>query len=129
MALNLRNVASTTVPHDGHFMAAGSSRTGTIFSMLPFLLGIILCGLKFPFNWLFPDAKFEDIQKTGKFGLWRGPRLQDAWLRIETPGRTSHDLTNLCIEWVREWLPLSVKFLCGLFVWSNIFWLLVVIFL
>jgi hypothetical protein len=97
--------------------------------MIPFLLGILLCGLAFPFNWLKPDAKFEDIQKTGKFGLWRGPRLQDAWLRIETPGRWAHDRKNLAIEWNREWLPLSTKFLCFLTVWTNLIWLIAAIFL
>jgi hypothetical protein len=95
------------------------------------LYGIILAGLKFPFNWMSPDAKFEDIQKVGDFGLYRGPRLQDAWERLDESRRINvkrpfffHNLTNLAIEWNREWLPLSTKFISALFVYSNILWVI-----
>ena len=97
--------------------------------MIWFLFGLLLCGLKFPFNWLFPDAKFRDIRTVGKFGLWRGERLQDAWLRIESGKRPFHDATNLAIEWNREWLPLSTKFLSALIIWPWIILALGLLFL
>lgn len=91
------------------------------------ILGFIIAGLKFPFNWIWPDAKFADIQKDGDFGLFKGDRLKDAWSRLESTERPGHDLTNLAVEWNREWLPLSTKFYGALFAYSQIFWILVVL--
>ena len=91
--------------------------------MIWFLFGILIAGLKFPFNWLFPDAKFADIQQVGRFGLYNGSGVEDAWRRINEGGRPLHDATNLIVEWNRKWIPLSTKFLCALFVWTNILWI------
>lgn len=89
------------------------------------ILGFIIAGAKFPFNWIWPDAKFEDIQREGNFGLFHGPGLKDAWDRLKDTTRPGHDLTNLAIEWNRAWLPLSTKFYGSLFFYSQIFWVIV----
>jgi hypothetical protein len=97
------------------------------WSVVIFCFGIILCGLKFPFNWLFADARFRDIQRIGSFGLYDGLELQDAWRRIRDPGRSLHDITNLVVEFNRRWLPVSTKFLCALIVWPNLIYLVLIV--
>jgi hypothetical protein len=92
--------------------------------MMWFLLGIVIAGLKFPYNLLFPNVQFSRFRQTKNFGLTTGERLNDAWNRFWDSGRPFHDLTNLAIEWNREWLPLSTKFLSSLFVYSNLLWLI-----
>lgn len=98
-----------------------------------FLVGVYICGFKFPFNLLGilgDDAKRVSAWRDF-FGLFEGPRLTEAWERWLDPGRPSHDLTNIPIEWVRnadevddegEKISLSwaVKFLCALIVWPQI---------
>ncbi len=66
------------------------------------LLGILICGLKFPFNFAFPEGgevPRKQVLNETQWGLKSGdPNIEDALARIRAPGRTSHDLTNLPIE-------------------------------
>ncbi len=79
------------------------------------IAGLILCGLKWPFNW----ASGNDVQRKAAmqattFGLFDpDPRMIDAWNRFEQNGRTTHNLTNLATEWNRRWLPYSTKFIAS----------------
>lgn len=96
------------------------------------IAGLILCGLKWPFNWIGGEDKSRKaaMQATA-FGLLDpDPRMVDAWDRIEDKaadnrGRKgivtlSHDLTNLAIEWTRRWTPYATKFIASFAVYIVI---------
>lgn len=98
-----------------------------------FIVGIYICGFKFPLNFLgILGSDTARIPAWRDFlGLFEGPRLEEAWARWLDPGRPSHDLTNIVIEWVRNAdevddegqkisLSWAVKFLCALIVWPQI---------
>lgn len=93
-----------------------------------FVIGLVLCGLKFPFNWFSgEDVERKAAMQKTSFGILpsgdgtlEDSRMEDAWQRIETAGRPMHDLTNLAIEWTRRWVPYATKFLCMIFVYGFI---------
>jgi hypothetical protein len=89
-------------------------------------LGLLIAGMKFPYNWFFPEG--GEIERKAvwakDFGLFEGPRLIDAWARLAADGRLMHDLTNLAIEWTRQWPHWGTKFMMSLFVYSNLIWIL-----
>lgn len=91
---------------------------------LVFALGIYLCGVKFPFNWLAgKDVNRKRLMEENSFGLlWEGNReLAKAWANLDKEGKTLHDATDIVVEWanVPEWQSYAVKFLCSLFVYST----------
>ncbi len=68
------------------------------------LLGILICGLKFPFDLLRGEntERYEYLAKN-QWGLRSGdPEIESDLKRIRDPGRTSHDLTALAIS-VGRW--------------------------
>lgn len=100
---------------------------------LCFALGIIIAGHKFPWDWWVQpasDHRKAAMQATS-FGILpaddNSPEdafMREAWDRILAPGRTSHDLTNLVIEWTRRWTPYATKFLCSLFCYGLDLWVI-----
>lgn len=77
-----------------------------------FLVGLFLCGVKFPVNWWTRDnAGRQEKMEATNFGITilDTPEMKDAWERVNKSTRMSHDLTNLTIEWVRRWNPYSTK--------------------
>jgi hypothetical protein len=91
-----------------------------------FALGLLIAGVKFPFNWFFPGEGEKERKAVWQkdFGLYEGPRLADAWNRFWDSGRPSHDLTNIAIEWTRQWPHWGTKFMMSLFVYSNLTWVI-----
>lgn len=104
---------------------------------LTFWLAAEIAGHKLPFEFTdkSSDARDAEMHAT-KFGILPLPpdhpnfysdanaRMVDAWQRLDTAGRTSHDLTNLIIEWVRRWCPFATKLLCGVIVYARDLWVL-----
>lgn len=96
------------------------------------MAGLILCGLKWPFNWISgQDGARKAAMQSTAFGLLDpDPRMVDAWDRIEDKapdnrGRKglvtlSHDLTNLAIEWTRRWTPYATKFIASFAVYLTL---------
>lgn len=106
-----------------------------------YAVGIFLCGIKFPFNWINRDNEHRqsEMEKTS-FGIlpsYDGSKedapMVDAWNRIEglAPdgdglyNRLSHNVTNLPIEHGRKWITYAIKFLSSLIVWGLIIFNLV----
>lgn len=84
-------------------------------------VGIFLCGLKYLLELVQPSSgQRKAAMQATTFGILpandgtpEDARMVDAWARVEAEGRTSHDLTNLAIEWNRRWLPYSTKFIAS----------------
>ncbi|MBK1871572.1 hypothetical protein [Taklimakanibacter albus] len=92
--------------------------------LLCLLAGLFLCGLKWPFNWFGgQDANRKAAMQASSFGLLHpaSPLLINAWDRLEGKvpdndgeyGRTTHNLTNLAIEWTRVWTPYATKYIAS----------------